>query len=55
MIHEAIATGATVDEARANAIAELKAPKDADVHNDGKDEVEKNSSSHDKESLPCRF
>ena len=32
MIHEAIATGATVDEARANAIAELKAPKDADVH-----------------------
>ena len=29
--------------------------KDADVHNDGKDEVEKNSSSHDKESLPCRF
>lgn len=32
MIHEAIATGATVDEARANAIAELGAPKDADVH-----------------------
>ena len=32
MIHEAIATGATVDEARANAIAELKAPKDADIH-----------------------
>lgn len=32
MIHEAIATGATVDEARANAVAELKAPKDADVH-----------------------
>lgn len=32
MIHEAIATGATVDEARDNAIAELKAPKDADVH-----------------------
>lgn len=32
MIHEAIATGATVDEARANAIAELGAPKDADIH-----------------------
>ena len=32
MIHEAIATGATVDEARMNAVAELKAPKDADVH-----------------------
>lgn len=32
MIHEAIATGATVDEARANAIAELKAPNDADIH-----------------------
>ena len=32
MIHEAIATGATVDEARANAVAELKAPKDADIH-----------------------
>lgn len=32
MIHEAIATGATVEEARMNAVAELKAPKDADVH-----------------------
>ncbi len=32
MIHEAIATGATIDEAIANAVAELKAPKDADVH-----------------------
>ena len=32
MIHEAIATGASVDEARANAIAQLNAPKDADVH-----------------------
>ena len=32
MIHEAIATGATVDEAIMNAVAELKAPKDADVH-----------------------
>lgn len=31
MIHEAIATGATIDEAIANAVAELKAPKDADV------------------------
>ncbi|MBQ4266692.1 MAG: Jag N-terminal domain-containing protein, partial [Clostridia bacterium] len=32
MIHEAIATGTTVEEARMNAVAELKAPKDADVH-----------------------
>lgn len=32
MIHEAIATGATVDEARENAVAQLNAPKDADIH-----------------------
>lgn len=32
MKHEIIATGATVDEARAKAIAELNAPSDADVH-----------------------
>ena len=31
MIHEAIATGATIEEAIANAVAELKAPNDADV------------------------
>ncbi len=31
MIYEKIATGATIDEAQANAIKELNAPKDADV------------------------
>ncbi len=31
MIHEKIATGATIEEAQANAIKELNAPKDADV------------------------
>ena len=32
MIHEAIATGATIDEARKNAEVQLNAPADAEVH-----------------------